>query len=599
MSPPSPDEFAARHFVLTSLLNSLLPRPAWMREADPSWQFHAEQVLAAARLVFAAAALIAIYVDATEPSRWASVGYGLLVVYAAYSAIVVLLVRKPERIGPRLVFFCVAVDVLWATVISLFTQGPNSPFMLFFFFVLLTVAYRWGMRRTLGAALAFVVILLVQALILSRGPLAHVLKGEFEPNRLIIRAAYLVIFGFLTGYLAEVERRLSCEVLAINSLIRRVEIGSRFGVTLRVVAGELLRWFGASRIVIVSHHATSARTYLWELRAGEAVPRRWGDVGRSERGNYLVPLTADAAALNLDRSGAVSAIDNAGNPVSPPEVTQCAKHFAGLHLLSASLPLTGDWQVRVFLIDPASLASDRHAIRFLSRIAQQVGPAVHNVYLSHNLRAQAGAAERARLARELHDGVIQELAAITMEVEALRRAADPTAAVQLERIRGLVADEVTRVRELMNQFRPIDIAPEQLPEFLASMIERFERDSGISASFVCDLETVPVPRWVCRELARIVQEALVNVRRHSGARHVVVAMHLRDDDLQIAIDDDGKGFDFSGQFEMSALDANRKGPIVIKERARAIGAELSVASEPDRGARLELRYPLVRKAAHV
>ena len=589
---PGPQELPIA--LLSSVLNSVRSRPAWMEGAGSAWERHAEYIAAAARLFFAASALVAIYIDPTEPSRYAHLAYLLLLSYLVFSALVFALVRRRARVTPGFVFAVVAVDVAWATTISLFTQGPNSPFFLFFFFVLLTVAYRWGMRRTLVAAAAFVAVIGFQALIV-RG-LASELMDAWEPNRMIMRGAYLLILAFVMGYLAEMERQLRGDDFALSRLVEHARVGAAFGSTVAALGADLLRWFGARRVLLVTYNDANRQSFLWEMTAG-ASPLPWTEVPREELPCFLLPIAGNAFALEAGGASA-SALNLAGDPVPAPACTPALERLRCRQFLSVAFGLSGQWQARMFLLEPAREAGGTRGLRFLLRVAQQLGPAVHNVYLSRATRAQAGASERARIARELHDGVIQELAAISMEVEAVRRdAGSAPLSQELERIRGLLAEAVAHVRELMQQFRPIDIAPEQLPEFIADAVERFQRDTGITASFVSDVQTLDVPRWVCRELARIVQEALVNVRRHSRARHVVLTMAVSEGHLQIVVDDDGKGFGFSGHLSLGELDARRKGPIVIKERALAIGAELFVTSDPERGARLELRYPLTRRAA--
>ena len=565
-----------------------------MEGAGPAWERHAEYIAAAARLFFAASALVAIYIDPTEPSRYAHFAYVLLLSYLVFSALVFALVRRRARVTPGFVFAVVAVDVAWATTISLFTQGPNSPFFLFFFFVLLTVAYRWGMRRTLVAAAAFVAVIGLQAFIV-RG-LAPELMDAWEPNRMIMRGAYLLILAFVMGYLAEMERQLRGDDFALSRLVEHARVGAAFGSTLAALGADLLRWFGARRVLLVTCNEAEHQAFLWEMPAG-ASPLPWTEVPREELPYFLLPIAGNALALEANGARA-TALNLVGDPVTGGDCGPALERLRCRQFLSVAFALSGQWQARMFLLEPVREAGGTRGLNFLLRVAQQLGPAVHNVYLSRATRAQAGASERARIARELHDGVIQELAAISMEVEAARRdAGSAPLSQELERIRGLLAEAVAHVRELMQQFRPIDIAPEQLPEFIADAVERFQRDTGITASFVSDVQTLDVPRWVCRELARIVQEALVNVRRHSRARHVVLTMAVSEGQLQIVVDDDGKGFGFSGHLSLVELDARRKGPIVIKERARAIGAELFVTSDPERGARLELRYPLTRRTA--
>jgi len=92
------------------------------------------------------------------------------------------------------------------------------------------------------------------------------------------------------------------------------------------------------------------------------------------------------------------------------------------------------------------------------------------------------------------------------------------------------------------------------------------------------------------ELARIVQEALVNVRKHSRARNVLVRLTNNDHTCTLVIEDDGQGFDFEGRLSARELEKRRVGPAIIKERARIAGAQLAVDSAPGVGARLELTF---------
>jgi signal transduction histidine kinase len=155
-----------------------------------------------------------------------------------------------------------------------------------------------------------------------------------------------------------------------------------------------------------------------------------------------------------------------------------------------------------------------------------------------------------------------------------------------------VHDEVLNLRDLMQQMKPHDLSPKQLLDYLADLVDRFRRDTGISTRFVSELQDVPLRQMARRELARIAQEALVNARKHSGARNVLVKLELRDGVCCLVVDDDGRGYDFAGRFTKDELDLARKGPVVIKERVHAIGGDLTLESIPGRGTRLEVTVPL-------
>jgi signal transduction histidine kinase len=151
----------------------------------------------------------------------------------------------------------------------------------------------------------------------------------------------------------------------------------------------------------------------------------------------------------------------------------------------------------------------------------------------------------------------------------------------------------------MQQMRPLDLKGGQFLDYLADVVERFRRETGISAQLVSSLDEVALPPRVGRELVRIVQEALVNIRKHSGARNVLVRFAAQDNKWVLVIDDDGQGFEFEGKMSLSDLDASRRGPGVIKERVRTLGGELVVESQPGRGSHLEVTLPQKAQVAYV
>ena len=114
------------------------------------------------------------------------------------------------------------------------------------------------------------------------------------------------------------------------------------------------------------------------------------------------------------------------------------------------------------------------------------------------------------------------------------------------RIQGLLREEVLKLRELMQQMKSLEVDSSNFVRFLADTVERFQRETGIGARFVSEVEQPHMPPSVCRELARIVQEGLVNVRKHSKATESLVRFSENGTHWMLPIEDNGKGFPFSG-----------------------------------------------------
>jgi signal transduction histidine kinase len=576
--------------------------------AAPSEAQRTERVLATARAFLASASLFAIWFDPTEPSAYSSLAYGLLVVYVLHSLLILGLVHIRHESTAAFVLCVHAVDILWPSSISLFTTGPNSPFFVFNVFCLLAAAYRWGFLETVATSGAAVVLYFLQAVL--TGPAAisprFLLEGEFELNRFIMRGIYLLIVGFLLGYLGEQEKLLRAEVAGIARVVSAVQGEGSLRGALRALFGEVLRFFRAGKALLVVSESDTGRLYRWEARREESggevvVDLAELDSPRRQIYTFEVPGLAWHARLRLLPSGDhhlhVFAVDEAGARReaarwSPPEAFLRAEQCASL--LGAAVSLGSEWSGWLVVLDPILDRKEEAAVRFLQRLIGQVGPAIYAVYLTRRLRSRIGAVERARVARELHDGIIQSLIGLELQMDVLRRQANTAPATlgsELGRMQELLRQEILNLRELMQQMKPLDVAPKYLLEAIAHTVDKFRRETGIEAHFVSGLQEVPLPPRVCTDIVRIVQESLVNIRKHSGARNVLVELQFREGCYKLVIDDDGRGFDFSGRLTQAELDTARKGPVVIKERVRLIGGQLTLESVPGRGTRLEVSLP--------
>ena len=539
--------------------------------------------------------------------------YGLFVFYLANGILVLMLLRRRQESTTSFRVLVHAADVLWPAFISVFAEGPRSPFFLFFVFVLTAAAYRWGLWETLSTAAAEVVLLWAESILLLHvwtthgGTLPwrvfsglHINTIEFEPKRLFMLSVYLLVMGLLLGYLAEQQKHLRAEKAGVTRMLAKVRVEAGLTGTLQQISREVVSMYGAARIVVAALEIQSQRRFLGELRnvSGELSDFTWMDSRPRDAKIYLEDFPGEVChATHEGKRWSVVALNEEGNEV-PSSSTEALLELNQGHpfrsLISVAFVFGSEWRGRVFIFEPSWRGETNEELRFLLDLVYQVGPAVYNVYLLHRLRRRAGATERARFARELHDGAVQSLIAVEMQVDVLRRQAETTPEVvsgELGRIQGLLREEVLKLRELMQQMKAIAVDSRKFMSIVTDAVERFERETGISARFVSDIEKLDMPDKVCRELLRIVQEGLVNVRKHSSARHALVRLGSSASQWSLTLEDDGKGFPFSGRVTQDELDQMGKGPMIIKERVRLIAGTLTVESSPGTGTRLEIKVP--------
>jgi signal transduction histidine kinase len=572
-----------------------------------------ERWLATARVSLALASLVAIWMDPAEVrySLWA---YGLLAFYIIQGVFIILFLRRRQESTPNFRLLVHSADVVWPGLISLFATGQNNPFFLFFVFVLAGAAYRWGLWETVGTAVAAVLLLWIESFSLLHlnvvdwvnGLLLHlklhlpvlqVNTTDFEPKHLFMRSVYLLVLGFLLGYLAEQQKQLRAEKAVIARTLGKARVEAGLTGTIQEIAVELLSMYGAKQLVIASQETSNYRVFVGEMRRIEGhASFRWLEPSATDREVYL--YESQAATCYARRSGSRGAgefsllgLSEEGSRVrdlTQDFLGQLARKHEFRSLMTVWFVFGREWSGRIFLLDPSLTGDTEEELRFLQELVRQVGPAVYNVLLLRRLRLRAGALERARFARELHDGAVQSLIAVEMQVDVLRRQSTAKPEVvteELGRIQGLLREEVLKLRELMQQMKTLDVDSKKLLGLLSDTVERFQRETGITARFVSDLEKLNMPQPVCRELARIVQEALVRLGSRNGVWHVL-------------IEDNGRGFPFTGRLSQTELDALGKGPLVIKERVRLIEGELTVESKPGQGSRLEITVPQRREATY-
>jgi signal transduction histidine kinase len=570
-------------------------------------------------VILAVSALVAIQLDPTELGHsWAA--YGLFVFYMANGIYLLMLLRRRQQSTAAFRLLVHAADIVWPALISIFSEGPRTPFFLFFVFVLAAAAYRWGLWETLATAAAEVALLWAESFVLLHlklGPGGSlpwpVLNGlrvntvDFEPKRLFMLSVYLLVMGLLLGYLAEQQKHLRAEKALVTGTLSRIRVEAGLTGTLEQIFREAMSMYGASRAVVASQEAHSQRVFVGELnQSNGSTPSefRWLESVSRDVKTYLEDFPGDVcyAAINGDQWTTL-ALDQSGHHV-PAENRAAISQLRDVRtfnsLITVGFLFGSEWRGRVFLFDPSWRGEKQEELRFLLDLVHQVGPAVYNVYLLHRLRRRAGAAERARFARELHDGAVQSLIAVEMQLDVLRRQADAGKPIgaELVRIQALLREEVLKLRELMQQMKAIDVDAQRLLGVLNDTVERFQRETGISARFVTDLEKVDMPQRLCREILRIVQEGLVNIRKHSGARHVLVRLGSSVKKWSLTLEDDGKGFPFEGRYNRNQMGETGKGPMIIMERVGLIAGDLTVESNPGQGARLEVTVPRNGEVPH-
>ena len=208
------------------------------------------------------------------------------------------------------------------------------------------------------------------------------------------------------------------------------------------------------------------------------------------------------------------------------------------------------------------------------------------------LQSLGGMAERARLARDIHDGLAQDLWLAKLTASKLMRhpSLDADARALCEDLLRSIEAGLAEARTAVVAMRPDVEQTITLSELVERQVEEFSDRFGLRVE--CHVEEGrPVPSRVSLEILRVLQEALNNVRKHANAGRITVRVEHRRASVVLTVRDDGLGFD-------PTIANSGYGRQSMYERAQSIGARLTIASVPGRGTTVTLRVPAGQLITH-
>lgn len=382
----------------------------------------------------------------------------------------------------------------------------------------------------------------------------------------------------------ELERRQQAaaglrDVLAILNSNRPIPeiLDLVVGQAVRVLdahSGIIFRWQAEGGLLTVQ------AAYGWPAAVQLAPPLSadQGLVGAAIMGDRPTAVTDIAAAFAADASAwAVQVQRLYRTLLVTPFVRQggtdseAAERYGGLVL---------------FYTEPHLFSAEELALALI--LSDQAALAVENARLRQRVEESAIMEERARLARDLHDSVTQSLYSLTLLAEGWRRlAADgrlEDAGQSLGEIGEIAQQALKEMRLLVHQLRPPALAQQTLAGALRERLEAVENRSGVTTHLAVE-EDLALPSALEDALYRIAQEALNNILKHAHASRVAVQVQRVDQAVELAVIDNGVGFD-------SAERAGGLGLDFMQERVARLGGTLDLAAAPGQGTRLRVRLPV-------
>jgi len=548
-------------------------------------RLYLERQVTLARVVFVALALVALLEMSGGPQRSGSVLF--LAVYLLVALAVVLYQRVVNEAHLRVPL---AADVV-ALAFFLILNPPASVAWFLFLFVVFALATRGNTRAMLGlvsAAAIGVVLRVAASETFSWWTLWHWLSIGLGT----------LISGLAMGFLGARERSHLERRQFLEKTTQLLQFDRGLTESIRQTLGELLLEFRCEQACLAIRDDELERIFVWKVRAAEAEPSGPETLSPSRSDTFLT----DAFEVSMcweykdDKNVGFGWDRRTGHRVrslmAPPNSTR--EEFGARSLLAVTIDAGGHPTGRVLLINPEKRFKPAD-LRWLEQIVRHIALPMENVFRLRHLRARAVESERSRISRDLHDGILQTMLSLNIQLDVMQRKfpwEPEQAGKELETLQSTIKQESEELRRMVTDLRPVRVESADMRELMFGFAERYRNESGLAVDLFIEDRSLRLPDRICREMFQIYREALNNVKKHASASHVVVKLEQDEAKVSLVVDDNGRGFSFSGRFKSEELDRLRLGPISIKERTRSVGGTLTVESNPGHGARLTVEIPL-------
>lgn len=536
-----------------------------------------DRLIAWARATLAGFALVAIYLDPSQPAYRAQTTYLILLVYVVYSAVLVAL---PALWTPSYRSVIVhAADIGIFALLMQLTEGPTSPFFVFFTFALLSGTLQWNSRGAIWTTVALIVSL---GLLSWSNP--AMAGSEDELNRLIMRAAYLLVAGAMLAYFGAFRERDRLRLAKLAAWPQEAPAIRDAPVLDRSLA-HAADVLGAKRVLVAWEEAEEPFWYTayWDGQScrSERVP--WADFGP------LMPGEPRNGPFMATASGASQRAANGGAPTGLSE--ELIRTFDIKDFVAAPFQSTHH-AGHVFVLDPQNTGPGLLALSEI--VASRIAAQLEHHSLGVQIANAALVGERERIARDIHDGLLQDLTAAQMRLPAGERTEPAPTEEDLAAVKHILLRQQKRIRTFVEEVRAKPGAnqtvslQEQIDSFVTDLRDQWDRRIDLDI----DLGELVVSQSYGAQLCFILAEAVANGVKHGGA--TAFELHLRSAAGRVEgrIKDNGMGIAaLQGAYSHQDLAVSSLGPSTILRRVEALDGELSLRSAPD-GVQLDFRVPL-------
>ena len=573
---------------------------------DTAERLYLDRQVTLARAIFVALALVDLIEMSVAGSRTAAA------IFLAVYLLLALAVLLYERLSSETNFTIPLVADFVALAVFLFLTPSVSAWWFLFLFVVFALATQGNARLMLA------LVTVATAGIIFRVAMME-LSGWSGAWHWLTIGLGTVISGLGMGFLGAREREHLERQQFLEKVSRLLQFDRGLTESVRQALGEIALAFECEQACLAIRDEELERLFVWKIHPNDRELGGPETLPLSRSDTFLTDTFESSFCWEFNEGvGTGFGWDRRSGQIfrslpAPPNSTR--EEFAARTLLAVTIEAGGTPTGRVLLVNPNGSSAPRGTngtaalngangphrrftrgdLRWLEQIVRHVGPPLENVFLMRHLRARAVESERSRISRDLHDGILQTLLSLNIQLDVLRHKFPWTpeqAGKELETLQKTVQQESAELRRMVTDLRPLRVESADMRELMLGFAERFRNEAALAVDLFIEDRNLRLPDRICRELFQIYRESLNNIKKHAKASHVVVKLGQDEAKVSLVVDDNGRGFSFSGRYSSEELDRLRLGPISIKERTRGVGGTLTVESNPGHGARLTVEIPL-------
>src|SRR5215510_11204084 len=533
------------------------------------------KLISAMRLVLAFAALAVTIVEPSEFVRFKSLTYAGLAVYMIYSAALHLLSRvRGVNLPLRALHW---IDLGWYLGLIALTSGTNSIFFFFLFFSILVASFWWGFAVGMSTAAVASVLFSVVA------SLSTIHDSQFQMNGFLLRSVYLLVLGYLIAYLGGHEGKLKQRLKFLKDINQLSNPRFGIGTTINWIMSRFCNFYKADRCLLIIQSEDPNRYSLKRVGRNHETVTTVRAIAEELSNTLLGPSPDQAVIYRRDsRSNLAYNVFNGETSQPTPSFEEVARAIDADCFLSVPLHYRCQPIGRLYLVG-SQPKFDQSDIEFIIQAIEQVIPVLDNIRLVDELASDAAEQERQRIARDIHDGIVQPyiglklgLAAVTQKIER----GDAGVVDDVRSLSDLVLRQITDLRSYIGGLEVTEPDGNVLLPALRRFASKFSQATGIQVR-VSAPDNIRINDRLAAELFHMVTEGLSNVRRHTEAQCAEAIVNCENGHLILQIENENPNGPAKTSFHPKSLSA----------RAEALGGELTVFADDDNRTIVNIQIP--------